>query len=84
MQQERDRTGEPAPWGTYPAFPGGGTGSPFVLTGLCGEGVGDGEGDEEKERDLGRKREHERGMPWYMGPHPSTPGTQPTVLQTST
>lgn len=32
--------------------------SPLVLTGRCGEGVGDGEGDEEKDRDLeGRKRQ---------------------------
>lgn len=41
---------------THPAFPGGGAGSPLVLTGgLCGEGVGDGDGDEEKDRDLGNK-----------------------------
>lgn len=42
---------------TYPAFPVGTVDSPLVLTGRCGEGVGDGEGDEEKDRDLeGRKR----------------------------
>lgn len=47
---------------TYPAFPGGGAGSPLVLMeGLCGEGVGDGDGDEEKDRDLGRKQRHEEG-----------------------
>lgn len=43
-----------------PAFPGGGAGSPLVLTGgLCGEGVGDGDGDEEKDRDLDRLPEKE-------------------------
>lgn len=42
-----------------PAFPGGGAGSPLVLTGLCGEGVGDGDGDEEKDRDLDRLPENE-------------------------
>lgn len=52
----------PGPRGTYPAFPGGGTGSPLVLTeGLCGEGVGDGDGDEEKDRDLGSKQTREEG-----------------------
>lgn len=45
---------------THPAFPGGGAGSPLVLTGgLCGEGVGDGDGDEEKDRDLDRLPENE-------------------------
>lgn len=44
---------------THPAFPGGGAGSPLVLTGgLCGEGVGDGDGDE-KDRDLDRLPEKE-------------------------
>lgn len=63
---------------THPAFPGGGAGSPLVLTGgLCGEGVGDGDGDEEKDRDLGNKESVRRKSGAWQIPSLAGAGTSP-------